>query len=279
MTSGAWRFLATPMSWRGLSAARPAGGERQPLFPRGDRWSCRMFSFAQGVAFIPTFLVSWSSAAFILSYAIAVLSGHVEPLFPYISDTGAKPPESGIFGFMINVSAFLGAVTMYIKYSIVKKQNDVTHFISPCFNLLTLYVGILGCIGLGIVASFQELAVPAVHDGGALLAFVSGALYILLQTIISYKSRPRWSTPCVCHTRLFLSIMTWVAVIPMIACASLISITKIDWNPGEKDYVYHFVSAICEWTVAFGFVFFFLTYIRDFQEVTIQISTEIRGDL
>ncbi|XP_058046842.1 DNA damage-regulated autophagy modulator protein 1 isoform X3 [Ahaetulla prasina] len=241
MTSAAWRLLATPMSWRGVSAVGPGGGERQPLIPRGGRWGGGMFCLAQGAAFIPTLLVSWSSAAFILSYAIAVLSGHVEPLFPYISDTGAKPPESGIFGFMINVSAFLGAVTMYAKYLIVKKQNDMTHFISPCFNLLTLYVGILGCIGLGIVASFQELAVPAVHDGGALLAFVSGALYVFLQTIISYKSRPQWSTPC--------------------------------------DYVYHFVSAVCEWTVAFSFVFFFLTYIRDFQGVTIQISTEIHGNL
>ncbi|XP_070612387.1 DNA damage-regulated autophagy modulator protein 1 isoform X1 [Erythrolamprus reginae] len=275
MTSAVWRLLVTPMSWRRPSTA----GERQPLVPPGGLQGGRMFCFSQGAAFIPTLLVSWSSAAFILSYAIAVLGGHVEPLFPYISDTGAKPPESGIFGFMINVSAFLGTVTMYIKYLIVKKQNDETHFISPCFNLITLYVGILGCIGLGVVASFQELAVPAAHDGGALLAFVSGALYIFLQTIISYKSRPQWSTPCICHTRLFLSVMTWVAVIPMIACASLISITKIDWNPGDKDYVYHFVSAICEWTVAFSFVFFFLTFISDFQGATIQISTEIHGNL
>ncbi|XP_070612388.1 DNA damage-regulated autophagy modulator protein 1 isoform X2 [Erythrolamprus reginae] len=234
MTSAVWRLLVTPMSWRRPSTA----GERQPLVPPGGLQGGRMFCFSQGAAFIPTLLVSWSSAAFILSYAIAVLGGHVEPLFPYISDTGAKPPESGIFGFMINVSAFLGTVTMYIKYLIVKKQNDETHFISPCFNLITLYVGILGCIGLGVVASFQELAVPAAHDGGALLAFVSGALYIFLQTIISYKSRPQWSTPCICHTRLFLSVMTWVAVIPMIACASLISITKIDWNPGDKVNTY-----------------------------------------
>ncbi|XP_053110182.1 DNA damage-regulated autophagy modulator protein 1 isoform X2 [Hemicordylus capensis] len=191
------------------------------------------------------------------------------------SDTGAKPPESGIFGFMINVSAFLGAATMYTRYLITKKQNELTHFISPCFNSATLCVGIVGCIGMGIVASFQELAVPAVHDGGALLAFISGAVYIVLQTIISYKSRPQWSTLCTCSTRLALCVVTWVAVIPMIACASLISITKIDWNPGEKDYVYHVVSAICEWTVAFGFVSFFLTFIKDFQGVTIRISTEM----
>lgn len=61
----------------------PIPGERQPLIPKlgRRRMPC---AFTQGVAFIPTLLVSWSSAAFIISYAIAVLSGHVEPLFPYI---------------------------------------------------------------------------------------------------------------------------------------------------------------------------------------------------
>uniref|UniRef100_A0AC11DJQ1 DNA damage regulated autophagy modulator 1 n=1 Tax=Ovis aries TaxID=9940 RepID=A0AC11DJQ1_SHEEP len=65
----------------------------------------------------------------------------------------------------------------------------------------------------------------------------------------------------------------------VIACASLISITKLEWNPKEKDYVYHVVSAICEWTVAFGFIFYFLTFIHDFQSVTLRISTEINGDV
>lgn len=37
-----------------------------------------------GTAWVPLLLVAWSSAAFVLSYVIAVLDGHVEPLFPYI---------------------------------------------------------------------------------------------------------------------------------------------------------------------------------------------------
>lgn len=42
--------------------------------------------------------------------------------------------------------------------------------------------------------------------------------------------------------------------------------------------MYHVVSAICEWTVAFGFIFYFLTFIQDFQSVTLRISTEINDD-
>lgn len=67
------------------------------------------------MAFVPFLLVTWSSAAFIISYVVAVLFGHVSPFLPYISDTGTTPPESGIFGFMINFSAFLGKCTIIIN--------------------------------------------------------------------------------------------------------------------------------------------------------------------
>ncbi|XP_044844380.1 DNA damage-regulated autophagy modulator protein 1 isoform X3 [Mauremys mutica] len=179
---------------------------------------------------------------------------------------------------MINISAFLAAATMYIRYLIIEKQNESSIFMSPSCNLITLCIGLLGCIGMGIVANFQELSVPSVHDGGALVAFGSGVVYITLQSVISFKSCPQWNSHSTCYIRMAISIVSWIAVIPMIACASLISITKVDWIPGEKDYTYHFVSAICEWTVAFGFIFFFLTFIRDFQGVTLRILTEMHED-
>ncbi|XP_032054134.1 DNA damage-regulated autophagy modulator protein 1 [Aythya fuligula] len=255
-----------------------------------------MLCFMPGVAFVPALLVTWSSAAFIISYVIAVLEGHVEPLVPYISDTGTKPPESGIFGFMINISALLGVITMYIRYLIIKKQNESSHFIRSSCNMFSLCIGLMGCTGMGIVATFQtvrrdsfllllhaehllrELSVPSVHDIGALVAFGSGVVYITLQSIISYKSCPQWNTYFVCHIRMAISVISCIAFIPMIVFASKISMTKIDWTPGEKDYTYHFMSAICEWTVAFGFIFFFLTFIRDFQRVSLRISTEIHED-
>ncbi|XP_078232341.1 DNA damage-regulated autophagy modulator protein 1 isoform X1 [Pogona vitticeps] len=257
----------------------PCEEERQLLLiQRRRRWWHRMACSVRGEPLVPVLLVSWTSAAFIISYTIAVLDGHIEPLFPYISDTGAKPPESVIFGIMITISAVLGAITMIMKYLMLKKQNEMTHFNSSCFNLLALCFGILGCIGMSIIASVQELTYPAVHDGGALVAFVSGTMYIVLQTAISYKlykEYPQWCTPCIWHTRLVLSVMTIMALFPMIACASLISVTKIDWNPGEKDYVYHLVSAVCEWTIAFSFEMFFLTFVSDFQRITMHVTMEI----
>ena len=43
--------------------------------------------------------------------------------FLFLSDTGTTPPESGIFGFMINFSAFLGKYT--VKQSEVKSLSCV----------------------------------------------------------------------------------------------------------------------------------------------------------
>ncbi|NXW48250.1 DRAM1 protein, partial [Nyctiprogne leucopyga] len=207
-----------------------------------------------GVAFVPALLVSWSSAAFIISYAIAVLAGHVEPLVPYISDTGTKPPESGIFGFMINISALLGfSVKLYWKY---------LRFVFIYSHLVPLMVSLLSSI-ISCKEIFVTLFASSVHDIGALVAFGSGVVYITLQSIISYKSCPQWNTYFVCHIRMAISVISCIAFIPSILYAVLSE--SLFYVSFHQDYTYHLVSAICEWTVAFGFIFFFLTFIRDFQ--------------
>nr|XP_060150250.1 DNA damage-regulated autophagy modulator protein 1-like [Globicephala melas] len=197
-----------------------------------------MLCFLRGMAFIPILLVTWLSSTFIISYVVAVLSGHVSPFLPYISDTGTTPPESGIFGFMINFSAFLGAATMYTRYKIVEKQNQTSYFSTLVFNLVSLVLGLVGCIRMGIVANFQELAVPMVHDGGAFLAFVCGVMYTLLQSIISYKSCPQWNSLSTCRIRMATSAVSSAAVIPRAIGTSLVS--------GSRRAVVHGVCGCAE---------------------------------
>ena len=66
------------------------------------------FWFTRGMAFLPIFTVAWTYLTFTISYMIAVFRGDVDPGFPYISDTGARRPESSVFGMMLNVSACVG---------------------------------------------------------------------------------------------------------------------------------------------------------------------------
>jgi hypothetical protein len=44
-----------------------------------------------------------------------VFNEHVWPAFPYISDTGALPPESCIFGQALNIGAFLSKSILEFK--------------------------------------------------------------------------------------------------------------------------------------------------------------------
>ncbi|XP_078193180.1 DNA damage-regulated autophagy modulator protein 1 isoform X5 [Callithrix jacchus] len=150
------------------------------------------------------------------------------------SDKGIIPLESAIFTFMFNISAFLAAATIYTRYKIVEKKNRTYCFSSPALNLVSFFLGLLGCIGMSIVASFQGLNVTVVHDAGALLAFVCGSIYTLLQSIIFYESCPQWNSLWMCHIRMIISAVCCAAVVLMIVCASLVSTTKLEWDPSEK---------------------------------------------
>lgn len=62
----------------------------------------------------------------------------------------------------------------------------------------------------------QETLVTAVHDVGAILFFVSGVLYIILQSIISFRAYPFGSSICVCRVRVGIAILAVLAFFPSI---------------------------------------------------------------
>ncbi|XP_069829548.1 DNA damage-regulated autophagy modulator protein 1 isoform X2 [Dendropsophus ebraccatus] len=179
---------------------------------------------------------------------------------------------------MISVTAVLGAATMYVRYKIIQAQNVRISFLNYWFNLASFLIGVIGCIGMGIVASFQETSVTAVHDVGALLTFICGVAYIFLQSLITFKACPQWSNKGICYIRMTISVISVIAIFPMIICASFDGMKMYHCEAGEEPSPYHQASAACEWIVAFGFVTFFLTYIKEFQAISLKISTEIHDD-
>lgn len=233
-----------------------------------------MFWFQQGLCFLPAFLVIWSSSTFIVSYIIALFRGDVDVIFPYISDTGAKPPESCIFGLMTFISACAGISTIYARYKFVEKLSADTGMVSPHLNKTALVLGLLSCLGMCIVATFQETLVTAVHDVGAILFFVSGVLYIILQSIISFRAYPFGSSICVCRVRVGIAILAVLAFFPTLICAFYVKQTTLHRDKEDEDYPFHVASAVCEWIVAFSFICFFLTYIDDFKLFTLRVKTE-----
>ena len=54
-----------------------------------------------------------------LRYIIAVHYGHLTPFFPYISNTGGKPPESCIFTLICSISSIICEHTSFTDLFIV----------------------------------------------------------------------------------------------------------------------------------------------------------------
>ncbi|KAK5848931.1 hypothetical protein PBY51_008614 [Eleginops maclovinus] len=207
-------------------------------------------------------------------YTFGLTRHDVDIIFPYISDTGANPPESCIFGLMTFISACAGVATIYARYKFVEKLSGDSRVVSTRLNKTALVLGLLSCLGMCIVATFQETTVTEVHDIGALMFFVPGVLYIILQSIISYGAFPYGSSMCVCRARLCMAIIATLAFFPTVICAFFVKQNTLHRDKNDQDYPYHVASASCEWIVAFSFIFFFFTYIDDFKLLTLRVTTE-----
>lgn len=55
-----------------------------------------------------------------------------------------------------------------------------------------------------------------VHDIGALVFFVLGIIYIIVQTVMSYQAYPYGSSMSVCRARLAVAIIAVLAFFPSI---------------------------------------------------------------
>ncbi|KAK1800118.1 hypothetical protein P4O66_006599, partial [Electrophorus voltai] len=211
-----------------------------------------MWWFQEGLCILPVALVVWTAATFIFAYITAVILQHVDPFVPYISDTGTLPPERCVFGIMLNVSAFLGIATMYVRYKQVQALTDHAEKRLLQLNFVGLVLGTISSFGMCVVANFQKTTLFSMHLVGAALTFGVGALYIVAQTLLSF-----WMQP---HIHMFISSVIMYSSLPGVEVSK-----KLHWDPGEPGYTAHMVSTASEWCLAFSFISFFLTYIKDFK--------------
>ncbi|XP_005663616.1 DNA damage-regulated autophagy modulator protein 2 isoform X2 [Phacochoerus africanus] len=209
-----------------------------------------MWWFQQGLSFLPSALLIWTAAAFIFSYITAITLHHVDPVLPYISDTGTVAPEKCLFGAMLNIAAVLCVATIYVRYKQVHALNPEENCIIR-LNKAGLVLGLLSCLGLSVVANFQ----PKIHG-----------------------KQVFW-------IRLLLVIWCGVSALIMLTCSSLLYsssfgtdiVQKLHWNPEDKGYALHMITAAAEWSMSFSFFGFFLTYIRDFQKISLRVEANLHG--
>lgn len=232
-----------------------------------------------GLEILPLSLVVLSLVTFITTYIIAVEQKHVTPYLPYISDTGAKSPESCIFGQMLNISTMLAFATMYVRYKLIETMVNVDNTRIHLLNKISFALGIIAAFGMSVVGNFQESNVLIVHLIGALMVFGIGTLYAILQSVVSYKMYPLYNGVLVCRARAVISCLSSTCFVTTFAAAAVAGKKYKDdplhWQPDMEGFTAHIISTAAEWLLAISFLSFFITYIKDFRKVGIDISGRV----
>lgn len=209
-----------------------------------------------------------------ITYSISIKEEHVNPELPYISDTGTFPPESCIFGQFFNIAAFVLSICVYVRYLEVKYYPELSGsdvMINPKLNKVTFVLGQLSCLGLDLVANFQETNAGFMHMIGANLLFLVGTTHFVLQVLISKKMpelvsrnlvviRAVLLTICVVST--FITIPTIYIAMHEYKGPKYAWIKK--WTPEDGGYEMHLLSAAAEWILCLTYCLLILTFAPEF---------------
>ncbi|XP_078345918.1 DNA damage-regulated autophagy modulator protein 2-like [Oculina patagonica] len=240
--------------------------------------------------FLPIVLGTFAVIAFFTAYGVAVNEGHVNSLWPYISDAGARPPESCIFGQFLNISAVIAFIAMYVHYKHVREFNVTDMPIILKLNYWSLWIGAFTCLGLSMVANFQVVNSLPTHMVGAIMVFGLGMVYCWIQAIISHMMRHQaMSSALSSCTRFVLSFLVTVFFIITLAAgnASVALYNKHEnstmsrydhkWKETDAGYNAHLASTFSEWLMSICFLLYFLTFFREFQKITVHVQIRPRN--
>lgn len=89
---------------------------------------------------------------FTYSYVIGLYYGHYpgHPHWPFVSDVGAQPPESCLFGFFMAIFSLLAFISIMIYHEYLSDSGHGSKW-NDCARVLSL----LSYVGALIVATFQ----------------------------------------------------------------------------------------------------------------------------
>ncbi|XP_069313375.1 modulator of macroautophagy TMEM150B [Eulemur rufifrons] len=183
---------------------------------------------------LPAFLAFWATTGIWIVFAIAVANRTVNLSegFPYISLCGSYPPQSCIFGQLLNMGAAMAGWICILRYHQLRDWG-----VRKWPNQLILWTGLLASLGTSVVGNFQEKNQKPTHLAGAFLAFILGNLYFWLQLLLQWrmKSLPQPGGPWIGPLRLGLCCLCTVLIMAMIVLHS---------------QELRSASAICEWATA-----------------------------
>ncbi|KAK5650441.1 hypothetical protein RI129_001470 [Pyrocoelia pectoralis] len=226
----------------------------------------------------PFFMCLWFLLTLIVTYSISVGKKHAYKIFPYISDTGTYPPESCIFGQLINLGTLLMLLNMYLRYRQVDLIIQLHDIDCSKSNKIAMWFAGIGCLGMSIVANFQKMNMRGIHFLGADMVLGGGVVYTVVQAQISYAFRNLETKPNSCGitkktviARIIISVTCVILFFLLVgfgyASEKDFEGDLIWWTPDDSGYVSHVIATISEWIIIILISIFILTYTTEFQEI------------
>ncbi|XP_044739134.1 DNA damage-regulated autophagy modulator protein 2-like [Chrysoperla carnea] len=223
---------------------------------------------------IPLSLFILMPVTFVITYFIAVFWDHVHPTLPYISETGAFSPESCIFAQFLNIAALLLLCWVYIRHRQISKFSELQpeNRVSNTANNLATIFGIIGCIGLDVVANFQESRSVGIHMIGAMTCFAATNIYFCMQTVFSCNLRPYINSLRMIYIRAVINFLSVAFTVSTVLPGS-ISMQQFNgtdykkWLPSDGGWHWHMTSVISEYFLTLSFCAYLLTFVHEFRRI------------
>ncbi|XGW31972.1 hypothetical protein V3C99_010276 [Haemonchus contortus] len=229
---------------------------------------------------VPVIAVGLLLTGMFSGYIIGAVTKHFPVLLPFISNGGSFPPEGCIFAQFLNMASFFGVLTCYIRHrQTVEYYGHRLHWEETAWrwvSLVFMYIGILGVVGLTVVANFPDSESPRVHFIGAATTFISLLVYGWGQTIIGYAMVPRMASMSVNHMRLLIMVIATVSfALYEMAMFFKVFLPKgagkppggwrgIKWFTKESPfYLTYMIATSAEWAMVLALEMFVLSFVAE----------------
>ncbi|XP_038639009.1 transmembrane protein 150A [Scyliorhinus canicula] len=216
-------------------------------------------------------------------YGLALANGHVCPLYnwvynrscsagasvrccairnmPFVSTSGMNLPENSLYSAVLNaVSVLFALVCIFRHAQIVDRRVD-----EALLSKAAMIIGFFGSVGGFIAGNCNPLVLMVLHYFGASLCFVSGCIYCILQTALTFRLHITGKECFLAPVRTVLTILQVV--------------TSISYLPFflHPDLKKQHIGAIFEWILTTNFYIFIMTFTFEFYYITSSVLHSLIG--
>ncbi|KAI6661532.1 DNA damage-regulated autophagy modulator protein 2 [Oopsacas minuta] len=205
------------------------------------------------------------------TYGIAAGLKHTDAFAPYISNTGDKSPENGIFTIVMSGTTFLLVAIMLIRFKQVwdgTYHTGIKKIIIQIVNCVALPSGLISGIGTLLVGSYRMSENNALHNDGVVIGLLFGFIYMVLHTAIGPFVRPRLKLRW-----LVLGIRIILLILIVVASGIFLGCKEYDY------YVLLKISAITEWFLYALIQSFFFIFVVEFRKMNLIFHFEFQENI